>query len=130
MKGLAERVSQLLNSIVDPCSRVAGVPTGLVDMGMVSAIEVGEDGDVRIELLMTEAGCLMSVPFTVTATDLVEALPGVRSVTVTLNTAEEWTEDRMSPRSREELAARRAQRRVDLGMPLRVSALDPESEFA
>lgn len=122
MTSLGERVSQLLNSIIDPCSRVAGAPTGLVDMGMVSSIEVGEDGDVRIDLLMTEAGCLMSVPFTVTATDLIGALPGVRSVTVRLNTEAEWTEDLMSPRSREELASRRAQRRIDLGMPHRTSA--------
>lgn len=113
-------VLDVLNAIIDPCSAVAGVPAGLVDMGMVQSVEIveGDSGaTVDVKLLMTEFGCLMSVPFTVTATDHLAALAGVAEVHVGITTADEWTEERMSPELREALRSKRQSRRLDLGMP-------------
>lgn len=113
-------VLDVLNAIIDPCSAVAGVPAGLVDMGMVQSVEIseGESGaTIDVRLLMTEFGCLMSVPFKVTATDSLSALPGVVEVNVGITTADEWTEDRMSPELRQALQEKRRSRRLDLGIP-------------
>lgn len=115
-----DQVLQILNDIVDPCSSTAGVPTGLVDMGMVESVDVTDQPDgthIAVDLLMTEFGCLMAVPFRVTATDLLETLPGVAHVEIGLCTTTEWTEDRMSPETRLQLAERRSSRRRELGIP-------------
>ncbi len=37
---LEERIRAALNEVQDPCSVVAGVPAGIVDMGLVRSLEV------------------------------------------------------------------------------------------
>lgn len=113
-------VSEILNKIIDPCSAVAGVPSGLVDMGMVDSIDISthEDGvHIEIELLMTEFGCLMAVPFRVTATEALSSLPEVACVDIRLCTSKEWSEDLMTPSTRHSMTERRLERRQNLGIP-------------
>ncbi len=115
-----ELILESLNSIIDPCSAAMGAPSGLVDMGMVETVLVtpcAAGFDILVELLMTEAGCLMSVPFRVTAEEAIADLPGVNSVAVRITTSTDWTEERMTDSLRLRLSTLRNQRRKELGMP-------------
>jgi len=55
------RVKEALQEVLDPCSVGRGVPAGLVDMGMVKAVEVGSTPDghavVAVELRITSPAC-------------------------------------------------------------------------
>lgn len=113
-------VLEVLNRIIDPCSAAMGQPAGLVDMGMIESVRIEESpagSRISIELLMTEAGCLMSVPFRIQAADDLRALPDISDVEITLNTTREWSEERMTDGLRTALAERRETRRQMLGIP-------------
>jgi metal-sulfur cluster biosynthetic enzyme len=108
-------VLRSLNDIVDPCSIAMGAPAGLVDMGMVYDVDICEmpgGARVDVQLLLTEAGCLMAAPFGVRAEESLAQLPGVAQVRVSVTTAVEWTEERISPSLRAELARVRTERRA------------------
>ena len=104
-----DQILEVLNTITDPCSLVAGVRAGLVDMGLVSSVEV-DGGCVRVTLGLTEPGCLMGHAFLPQAKEALEALPGVSSVEVRLDhhLPFTWNESRMTPEYRAKLEAHRA----------------------
>ena len=84
------RVWTTRNTIVDPCSRAAGAPGGIAEMGLVSQIEVqNTSAGTRIRLVtgVTEPGCLMGAAFINDARKLLQALPGVAKVQVSLDHA-------------------------------------------
>jgi metal-sulfur cluster biosynthetic enzyme len=120
-----ETVKGVLNGIVDPCSATAGVPAGLVDMGLVSDISVEPVSDISVEPVspgrfevvvsigVTEVGCFMIGPFASEARARLEALPGDATVTVRLKSAKDWTPEDMSPDLQSRLEAhRKAARQV------------------
>jgi metal-sulfur cluster biosynthetic enzyme len=114
-------VRAVLNTVVDPCSVVAGVAAGIDEMGLVRHLEVleGPDGAIiRVTIGVTEPGCLMGVPFAKEAQKRLQALPGVTSVEVTLDHALDWTPEDMSPEYQARLGAFRAARRAALGIRL------------
>ena len=107
-------VRSALNGILDPCSVAAGVPAGLVDMGLVRSLEVrggAEGATVRVEIGVTEPGCLMGFPFAREAEKLLGGLPGVAAVEVALDYAHDWEPADMSPEYRKRLEDRRTVRR-------------------
>jgi metal-sulfur cluster biosynthetic enzyme len=104
-------IEEVLNAIIDPCSRMANEPAGLVDMGMVNIIEMtpkGDGADIFVELQLTEPTCIMGNFFIPKAIEGIKALPGVGEVRVFLNQDFGWSEARMSKDYRARLAARRA----------------------
>jgi metal-sulfur cluster biosynthetic enzyme len=108
-----QQVRVLLNGIVDPCSRAAGCPAGLDEMGLIRAVEVctGAAGsDVRVVIGVTEYGCLMGAPFVREAYQLLEALPGIGTVVVTLDQKFDWDRDDMRGDYRDRLTAHRRRR--------------------
>lgn len=109
-------VRAALNEIVDPCSRAAGEPAGLVDMGLVRRIEIREDGArVDVVLALTEPTCLMGFPFMRSAQERLRALPGVEHVEVSLDPSFDWTPAELSPAYAARLERRRAARRAPYG---------------
>jgi metal-sulfur cluster biosynthetic enzyme len=107
----AEAVTAAINAIVDPCSRAAGIPAGLVDMGLIRALDVtgGQDGAVvRVVVGVTEYGCLLGPAFSDEIRRRVAALPGVREVVTELDDRFDWVPEDMSARYRAALARRRA----------------------
>lgn len=111
-------VKRVLNGIVDPCSTRAGVPAGLVDMGLVSDISVepisAERCNVGLTIGVTEIGCFMIGPFASEARSRLEALPETATVTVRLKASTDWTPEDMSPDLQRRLAARRKAARLRL----------------
>jgi metal-sulfur cluster biosynthetic enzyme len=102
-------VRAALNEIIDPCSRAAGEPAGLVDMGLVRRVEV-QGARVEVTLALTEPTCLMGFPFVRSARERLSALPGVEQVDVSLDPSFEWTPADLSPAYAARLARRRASR--------------------
>ena len=56
------RIRAAINTIIDPCSRAAGAPAGLADMGLIRTLEVTASDTglhVRAVIGVTEYGCLL-----------------------------------------------------------------------
>jgi metal-sulfur cluster biosynthetic enzyme len=104
-----DAVRAALNEIIDPCSRAASEPAGLVDMGLVRKVEV-HGAQVEVTLALTEPTCLMGFPFVRSARERLSALPGVEHVDVSLDPSFEWTPAELSPAYAARLASRRASR--------------------
>lgn len=106
-----------LDQIPDPCSLAAGAPVGLERMGLVRAarVEEGPDGAVvHVVVGVTDPSCFMGATFAAEAEHALADLPGVARVEVTLDDRFDWSPQDMAAGYREELAARRAQRRATL----------------
>lgn len=118
------RIWATLNSIVDPCSRAAGAPAGIAEMGLVRQLEVHHNpggASVRVVIGVTEPGCLMGAAFVNDAHNLLQALPGVAEVHVSMDHAFDWTPEDMSPAYQARLDQLRQIRRAASGMvPLQV----------
>jgi metal-sulfur cluster biosynthetic enzyme len=118
------RVWTILNSIVDPCSRAAGAPVGIAELGLVRQLEVQQSPEgarIRVVIGVTEPGCLMGAAFVNDARKLLRALPGVAEVQVSMDHAFDWTPADMSPAYQARLEQLRQRRRAALGMiPLNV----------
>jgi metal-sulfur cluster biosynthetic enzyme len=106
---LRRRVEEAVDSVVDPCSAVAGAPAGLAEMGLVQAVDVS-GGEVSILLRVTHPSCFVAPLFLRWVEEAVAAVPGVAFVRVRLAEDTDWTPADMSPAYRSRLAERRALR--------------------
>jgi len=104
-------VRATINTIVDPCSRAAGIPAGLIDMGLVRSLEVRTEPDgvhVRAVVGVTEYGCMLGPAFATEINRLVRRVRGVASAEVTLDDQFDWVPDDMTESYRHALASRRS----------------------
>lgn len=118
------RVREVLNTITDPCSVVAGVRAGLDDMGLVRSVRVEERDDgchVVVAIGVTEPGCLMFYPFASEAEERLRAVDEIDHVDVEIDASLDWHPDDMSADYRERLAAHRAARDVATDRPVEVA---------
>jgi ATP-binding protein involved in chromosome partitioning len=74
-----EQIRTALRQVLDP---EIGKP--IEDLGMLQGIEVSPDGDVRVHVLLTIAGCPLRDRINADVTGAVSPLEGVRSVEVAL----------------------------------------------
>ena len=119
-------VRAVLNQIIDPCSRVAGAPVGLVDMGLIRRLTVTPGVgtvDVHMVIGVTEYGCLLAPSFASEARKLLDALPGIGVIDIELDAEFDWEPRDMSVAYRRHLAERRAATNQVM-LPLRESAMD------
>ena len=109
-------VREVLNQIVDPCSAASATPIGLVDMGIVDRVDVAE-GDVRVALLPTFAGCLFVGMFRAGIEERVLDLDWCTSVDVEiLHAPTYWDESLMSEDARRRLHERRVALRNEIAV--------------
>lgn len=99
---LREKVLGCLDDVKDPCSVASSNPLGLVEMGLVRAVEISPTGDVSICLRLTSPFCEMIGFFKNEAIDKIRGLPGVGDVSVQSDSGFDWSPDAMSPRARAE----------------------------
>ncbi|HLL09007.1 MAG TPA: Mrp/NBP35 family ATP-binding protein [Nocardioidaceae bacterium] len=76
----ADRVRAALAGVNDP-----EIKRPITDLGMVRSVDVGPDGQARIEVLLTVAGCPMKDTITRDVTAAALAVAGVSSVDVVLD---------------------------------------------
>ncbi len=74
-----EDVLARLRGVVDP-----ELGDDIVDLGMVRGVEVSEEGDVRLEVALTIAGCPLRAQIERDVRGSVGAIPGVRSVALSI----------------------------------------------
>lgn len=89
----AERVRYELRRVPEPCGLLMREPIDICEMGLVEHVEC-HDGEVRVELVLTDTSCVHFSGLRRYIADVVGALPGVRSVHVTASTTIMWTPDR------------------------------------
>jgi metal-sulfur cluster biosynthetic enzyme len=110
-------VRAILDTIVDPCSRAAGAPAGISEMGMVPDITIspgdGNKSDVRVHLIVTHPFCMMSNLFVKEIIERLGAEEWVDNAEVDFDPGMLWTPDRMSPDYAQRLEAARAKRRAE-----------------
>jgi metal-sulfur cluster biosynthetic enzyme len=110
-------VRRILDTIVDPCSRVAGAPAGISEMGMVPDVTIapgeGNRQDVRVHLIVTHPFCMMSSLFVKEIVERLEAQDWVSKAEVDFDPGTLWTPDMMNPDYAERLEATRAKRRAE-----------------
>jgi metal-sulfur cluster biosynthetic enzyme len=108
-------IRDALNEIVDPCSRAAGAPAGLVEMGMIPTITISEmpDGqaEIGVKLIVTHPFCMMSSIFINEIDQKLSAMAGVSKVSVEFDARDFWTPDLMTDEYRKRLDDIRARRR-------------------
>jgi metal-sulfur cluster biosynthetic enzyme len=110
-------VRVILDTIVDPCSRAAGAPAGISEMGMVPDISFAAGGgnktDIKVRLIVTHPFCMMSNLFVKEIIERLEAQPGVGTAHVDFDPGSLWTPDLMTPEYAERLEAARTRRRAE-----------------
>jgi metal-sulfur cluster biosynthetic enzyme len=116
MRGVEERVMSALEEVVEPCSITAGAPLSVVDMGLVSDVVVGEDGDVSLSMRATSAMCTMIAGIMKDAENRLARVDGVTRVEVTLHSGAIWTEADMTEKGRRVLATRRERSRLEVAV--------------
>ncbi len=124
---LAGRVRSAVNDVPDPCSVSQGVPTGLVDMGLLCAIDVEPPVDgrssVTVRLRLTGPGCLYAIYFEREIRERVEAMPDVRQIEIDFSPEFDWSPDDIAPHVQEQLRERRE--RLIAQLPVRGDGLAP-----
>ncbi len=96
MPDLRSEVLAELDTILDPCSVANGTPMGLVEMGLLDALEINDAGAVTISLRLTSPFCHMIGHFKTEARQRLLALRGVTSVTLLADNGLDWLPERMS----------------------------------
>jgi metal-sulfur cluster biosynthetic enzyme len=114
MSTLVQRVEGALSTVYDPCSVSAGVPLDVIEMGLVTRLEVDPRGRVAIALCTTSPLCTLIAGMAAEVERAVSALPGVTRVHVSIDGAADWSEARLSLAARGRLAARRARSRAEV----------------
>lgn len=104
---LRERVMVQLDRIVDPCSVATNVPLSIVEMGMLTATQIGPDGAVTVDLRITSPMCHQLPYFQMEIEQRLKTLPGVSSVTVTHDHGQNWKPEDMTQEARSKLSVRR-----------------------
>ncbi|WP_106238620.1 Mrp/NBP35 family ATP-binding protein [Allonocardiopsis opalescens] len=79
-----EQVQQALATVHDPEIR-----RPITELDMVKDVAIGPDGDVRVEIYLTVAGCPMRDRITSDTTSAVKQVPGVSTVSVELDVMSE-----------------------------------------
>ena len=110
-------VRAALNTVIDPCSAVAGAPAGIVEMGLVRDLAIVDEGAgvaVRLSIGVTEPGCMMGASFALRARESLERLPGISSVDVQLDHEMDWSPRDLNPGYAARLAQVRQTKRDDI----------------
>lgn len=106
-----DEVCAALNRVLDPCSVGAGVPIGLVDMGLIESLDISGN-EVEVAISPTSTSCILVAVFASQAEVEIGGIPWVEKVVVSIVAGERpWTEDRMSPVALRRLEDVRHQRR-------------------
>jgi metal-sulfur cluster biosynthetic enzyme len=120
-------VSAALDRVVDPCSSAMGMPLGLLEMGLVTGVDVDDvAGTVEVTMRVTSPCCAYGETMADAARRTLEAMPGVRTATVRVDYGAMWTPLDIGTRATAQLDARRdANTRLSTLRPYDWTGRDP-----
>jgi FeS assembly SUF system protein len=76
------------------------IPVNIYELGLIYAIDISEEGDVKIEMTLTAPACPSAQELPGEVEAVVSAVPGVRSATVEVVWDPPWDPSRMSDEAR------------------------------
>ena len=95
---LYEPVTDACRTVFDP-----EIPVNIYDLGLIYAIDISDEGDVKVLMTLTAPGCPVAGDMPGWVAEAVEPLPGVKTVDVELTWEPPWGMDMMSDEARLEL---------------------------
>ena len=90
-----DQVRDALRAVKDP-----ELNLNVIDLGLVYEIEVGETGEVHVQMTLTSPGCPAGPEMLSEAQETVAKLDGVTKANVELVWEPYWTPEKMDPRVR------------------------------
>ena len=90
-----DNVIDALRTVHDP-----EIPVNIYELGLIYRLDIGERGDVAIEMSLTAPGCPVAGEMPGQVADAVAAVEGVGEVEVRLVWEPVWTPERMSEDAR------------------------------
>jgi metal-sulfur cluster biosynthetic enzyme len=101
-----EAVYEALGTVKDPCMVAGGHDLSILDLGLVYGVETQEGqegGRVRVEMTLTEVGCIFTHRVFGDVYDALEALPEVEEVEVVPRWMPVWTPERLNQKAKQAL---------------------------
>jgi FeS assembly SUF system protein len=90
-----DAVISALKTVFDP-----EIPVDIYELGLIYAIEIAEDGAVKIEMTLTAPGCPAAQELPVQAADAIRTVPGVTDAKAEVVWDPPWDHSRMSEDAR------------------------------
>lgn len=90
-----DAVIAALKTVFDP-----EIPVDIYELGLIYAIEIGEDGAVKIEMTLTAPGCPAAQELPRQVEEAIRAVPGVSAATAEVVWDPPWDHSRMSEDAR------------------------------
>ncbi|NKE46958.1 SUF system Fe-S cluster assembly protein [Roseomonas frigidaquae] len=90
-----DAVISVLKTVFDP-----EIPVDIYELGLIYAVEIGDDGHVKVEMTLTTPSCPSAQELPAQAEEAVRAVPGVTDVTVEVVWDPPWDQSRMSEDAR------------------------------
>ena len=90
------------DAVIAACATVYDpeIPVNIYELGLIYAIEIEDDGRVRIEMTLTAPGCPSAQELPEQVRGAVLAVPGVAACDVEVVWDPPWTPERMSDEAR------------------------------
>jgi FeS assembly SUF system protein len=92
------KIVEVLKTVFDP-----EIPVNVYDLGLIYRIDVGEDGEVALEMTLTAPNCPAADFIVEDVHQKVESVEGVNKVTINLVFEPQWDKDMMSEEAKFEL---------------------------
>jgi FeS assembly SUF system protein len=84
-----------ISTVYDP-----EIPVNIYELGLIYAIEIADDGAVKVEMTLTAPGCPSAQELPVMVHDAIMAVPGVSSCDVSTVWDPPWDPSRMTEDAR------------------------------
>jgi FeS assembly SUF system protein len=88
-------VIAVIKTVFDP-----EIPVDVYELGLIYAVEIGDDGHVKVEMTLTTPSCPSAQELPSQVEEAVRAVPGVTDVTVEVVWDPPWDQSRMSEDAR------------------------------
>ena len=93
-----EAIVKVLKTVYDP-----EIPVNVYDLGLIYKIDVDDEKNVQIDMTLTAPGCPLADFIMEDVRMKVEAVEGIKRVTINLVFEPEWNKDMMSEEAQLEL---------------------------
>ncbi len=98
MPSMRDQIVEILKTCYDP-----EIPFNVVDLGLIYALNVTSDGDVKIKMTLTSPGCPVGPWLTDETTSACKSVNGVANVDVEIVFDPQWSREMMSESAHEAL---------------------------
>ena len=95
---IEEKIVAMLKTVYDP-----EIPVNVYDLGLISKIDVSDNGEVVIDMTLTAPNCPAADFIMEDIRQKVESVEGVTAATINLVFEPEWDKDMMSEEAKLEL---------------------------